>query len=720
MTNMPPPPINPSPDASNVSEVLADVIVEVRRDLEITRQLFSGQPLYIIRDEVSFQSRSLTALDYRIFSSLDGKRTCAENFNRLVSQGVLEASREEEYYAFLIALHQRGLLNLPISDGQRLYDKYQKRVAAARKGRWLQLLCYKLPLWNPDHWLTQNLSWLRMPFSRFFVLTWFISAIIAITLVIARWDEFVSPLASVLAMQNLPLLLLLLCVLKAWHELGHASACKLWGASVPEVGVLLIVGSPCAYVDASAAWGIPGKSRRILVTMAGIYFESIVAIISVAVWVFAESLTVRSVAHHIILLSTLTTLIFNAKPLMRFDGYYALSDLLETPNLRQRASQAVMAMVKWVCLGIHSAPQAKSWGDFAGLVLFGLASNLYRVMIVLGIVALLAFKLPVIGIAAGAIYVAAGCASGLFKLLGYLTKSPETKQLSVRVRAAALVACSACVAGIWIPVPFPTSIQGVVTQQFESVVRAPQSGFVRELLVAEGEQVQEGQPLVQLRDELLELSAERATSKLFVSRALYRASNIQDPVQAALRRSELANAIADASHMRRSVDQLVLRSPQSGKIVQFSLLQEQDRRVQAGEPLMRIASGTWQLRCVATQAELHRIAPQVNETIEISFPWDQQRRYPGRVYAVAPCGSPVINDLELTHVGGGSIPVNPVEQKADQPYFLITVDMDDLPPGAQRHGTRANVHFTPRRSSLWAVAQDRWTAFYQNFQQQEL
>ena len=134
-------PTGAAPERSKYAEFLADAVIQSRDDLEISRQVYGGKPFYVVRDSVSFQSRSLSARDYRIFASIDGTQTCAVVFEHLVELGVLSAGDEEDYYGFLLSLHQRGLLNLPIANGKALFEKYKTRQKRARAG-WLLFLYF--------------------------------------------------------------------------------------------------------------------------------------------------------------------------------------------------------------------------------------------------------------------------------------------------------------------------------------------------------------------------------------------------------------------------------------------------------------------------------------------------------------------------------------------------------------------------------------------------
>src|SRR4029077_13640502 len=128
-------------------------------------------------------------------------------------------------------------------------------------------------------------------------------------------------------------------VLKALHELGHGYAVKAFGGTVHEIGIMFLVFAPMPYVDASAASEFRSKWQRALVGAAGMLVEVFIAALALYVWLAVEQGLVRAFAYNVIVVAGISTVIFNGNPLLRYDGYYILSDLLEIPNLAQRATR---------------------------------------------------------------------------------------------------------------------------------------------------------------------------------------------------------------------------------------------------------------------------------------------------------------------------------------------------------------------------------------------
>lgn len=192
-----------------------------------------------------------------------------------------------------------------------------------------------------------------------------------------------------LATENLPFLWLSFVLLKVWHELGHGYACRIHGGAVPEMGLLLIAGTPAAYMDGAAAWSFPERWKRLVVMMGGMYFESILAIPAVFIWAFSSSPLLSSCDHQIVMMASLITLLFNANPLMKYDGYFIASELLGIQNLRARSDRFLKCLLKRTFLGLkvesHTRPMGRdlwwnsaSSGTGSRVIVAGPCINVYR------------------------------------------------------------------------------------------------------------------------------------------------------------------------------------------------------------------------------------------------------------------------------------------------------------------------------------------------------
>lgn len=423
-----------APATKTIAQRLGPVQAGLRSDLEVTRHLFRGQPQYIVRDPLTFQTHQFSQYDYQILVALNDSERLEETFQKLVDEGQLAAGQEDDFYQFVLTLHRLNFLILPISDGKLLYERFAVRQRSARWRQVTGFLFLRVPLVNPDAFLDRTADFVRPLFTRTAFFLWMLMMFTGLGLLVRRWDAFKDPMHSMLANETLLFIWVALIGLKVIHEFGHAYACKIFGGKVPEMGAFFIAFTPCAYMDASAAWGFSRIGHRVIVSLAGMYFESVVAFVALLVWCWTSDPLVSSCAHHVVVLSTAVTIGFNINPLMRYDGYYVLSDLVGIPNLRQRSMEQVQAVLKRGLLGIASPLVAAPMRERVLLLVYGVASSVYKVMLVLAICTMIALKFYLVGIGLAAFFIFSVLGSVLRRMLAYLWRSQETKPVRARER----------------------------------------------------------------------------------------------------------------------------------------------------------------------------------------------------------------------------------------------------------------------------------------------
>ena len=122
-------------------------------------------------------------------------------------------------------------------------------------------------------------------------------------------------------------------LLKIMHEAAHGLVCKKYGGIVSETGIMILWGMPVPYVDVTSSWAFRSKRQRIYTALAGLYVELFVAALAVLFWCHSGPGWIHYWCVHLVVIVGISSLLFNGNPLMRFDGYYVLMDLLEIPNL---------------------------------------------------------------------------------------------------------------------------------------------------------------------------------------------------------------------------------------------------------------------------------------------------------------------------------------------------------------------------------------------------
>jgi len=329
--------------------------LRLRPDLTATPVAMAGASTWVVTDPLTLEHYHFSAEERALLEMLRREVSLVEMSREFARQFPPRTITESELWAFLSRLHEAGLL---ISDAAGQGEELLKRHRTERLRRWslawAQLTAIRFRGINPDAVLTSIHNRCRWLFSWTALILAALVVLFAASIVVGHFDEVRErlPELSVFAdWRNLCWLLVTIGFVKVCHELGHALACKHFGGQVPEMGVLLLVFVPCLYCDVTDAWRFVSKWQRILVSAAGMLVELVIASLSTIVWWYAQPGLVQLVALDIMLVSTVHTLLVNGNPLLRYDGYYILSDLVESPNLWRRSRDALSSLAGHWLLG---------------------------------------------------------------------------------------------------------------------------------------------------------------------------------------------------------------------------------------------------------------------------------------------------------------------------------------------------------------------------------
>src|ERR1051326_3052763 len=298
-----------------------------------------------------------------------------------------EPTNEENILRFVNMLGQLGFLQL---SGPRATQTIQA-VAKARKTKWIELasrsmLYFRVPVIDPDRMLNRMTRPLRFLWTKpfgFLSLAIMLAALACVTMSLdsfaaAKNYNFFTP-------HNLILFWISFVLMKTIHEFGHGLTCRHYGGEVHEMGLLVIVFTPYFYCDVTDAWMIPRKLPKVLITAAGIYVEVIIAAFAAIFWSLTQPGLWNQWAFNMMILGSISTFVFNANPLLKYDGYYALSDLMEIPNLRARSNQYVNLWLRKLIFDTPIPPEFTAAGRGRLFIFYSIASYLYGWLVLLSI-----------------------------------------------------------------------------------------------------------------------------------------------------------------------------------------------------------------------------------------------------------------------------------------------------------------------------------------------
>ena len=664
--------------AESPLDVFRKMRTSLRTDLEISRQLTRDEPVYVLYDPVNFQAHRLSLQDYRVVAELSDAKTLETCFQSLVASNQLTPSDEEDFYQYVTRLENLGLLSTSKADADDLYKRFEAKLAAERKSKVFNILFLTLPLANPDKFLQRTLPTFRFLFSWPVFLLWLAAIIISSGIVIAKWEAFLQPLNNILAVRNLLFMSIAFVALKVWHELGHGYACKAFGGRVPEMGCKLIVGMPLAYMDATSAWSFPTRMHRVIVMLGGMYFETLVAIPAALIWAWNPDSFIGSCAYQLIFMAGVATLFFNANPLMKYDGYFIFSDLIGIPNLKARSAKELYSWYKLLFLGIPRPKTAKS-SESMTMVIYGIASSIYGITLMISIAAMVAVKFHAVGLLLAAFQMGSLLFKNGRKLFKYLLYSDETEA----VRGRARVLAGGLVVGLpmlllFFPVPTGLRLSGIVTAERASVVRAATAGHIDSIEKEVGTSVQKGDTILRLTN--LDTTVKGTTQEI-ASEAARRAAFFisKKDIDEGMKQLLVAKAKQlEAIAARREIDKLTIKAPHDGRLVNLLPDYHEGVFVDVGESVAKVVSGKTRVRAWIDEDQLKAARIRVGGSVQVRMVEDADRNLTGTVELVAPVSASEFQDLAVTTAGEGDIPIDQDSGKTQKPLFQVLVAVPSL------------------------------------------
>jgi len=701
---------------------VAGLTPKLRAHLEIHRHFYRKELWYVLEDHASGRYQRFTPSAYLLVGLMDGRRTVQEIWDTIRARLGEDAPTQEEVIKLLSQLHAANALQTDVlPDTSEMLKRFEKQRFLRWKQNLKSPLFMRFSLFDPDALLERLAPFVRPLFSGFGAVLWLLLVGCGVVLAGIHWSELTENITDrVLSPGNLVVMWLVFPFLKIFHEFGHGFAVKLRGGEVHDMGVMLLVFTPIPYVDASAASAFPGKAERALVGAAGMMVEVFIAAVALILWVSIEPGPVRAVAYNIILIAGVSTLIFNGNPLLRFDAYYILADLVEMPNLGTRGTKYVTYLAQRYLLSIDDAePPIIAPGERFWLVLYTVAAFLYRMFIYVGIILFVAGRFFFIGMAIACWGAFNMLVMPLAKIVKFLLNSPKLRRKRVRALSMAvlfLVVLSVILTAA--PIPLNTRVEGVVWISEDGFIRAGTDGFIEEMLVPNGTQVGFGEPVIRCSDPLLPAQIRVLESRLQELQATYHTQRVTDRVQTKITEEEIRQVEAELADARQRESDLTIRSAAEGILVISRSSDLNGRFVRRGELVGYVLNQTeTHARVVVDQTDVDLVRHQTLG-VTIRLPEDVPNVYPTRLLRELPAATQQLPSPTLSRKGGGEIAIDPREMdgiKAFQRIFLFDIELP-AKKGPYPVGGRVFVRFNHgSEPMLWRWSPSVRRLFLQHF-----
>lgn len=513
---------------------------QVKNHVMVRRHYYRREVWYVISTKINPSYMRINGPAYYLFRQFNGERTVDEIWNSSLAALNDDAPTQDEVVGLLSELFDATAVDFQQqSDVDQLFDNHRAQQARSAKSKHMNPLFMRFTVFDPDKLVQRMLPALQGLFSRGMLLFWLL--LCSTSLVVAAYSatDIGRALSDDLTTtRNLIIMWFVFPIMKLLHELAHALAVRRWGGEVHEFGVALLVLLPVPYVDASESAGFANKYRRMAVAGAGIVVESTLACLALLIWVAVEPGLVRDIAFNVMLTGSVSCLLFNGNPLLKFDSYYVLSDAIEIPALASRSTRYLLYLIQRYAFGMVVKSPVTAEGERPWLIGYGLVSTAYRLTLSFGICLFVASEYFFIGVALAIWAAFAQIVMPLIKGLRFIVVDERLQAHRWRANALVMLALAVFV-GLtgFVKLPHVTEARGVVWPVDDAMIRAGTDCLVEGVLVANGEDVEPGVQILHCDTTLLQSEVAQLRAELLAARAgVY---STRDRVERNMRKNEV-------------------------------------------------------------------------------------------------------------------------------------------------------------------------------------
>jgi len=677
------------------------------------RQRHGPSVSYVIDDPAGGHFYRLSESARFFLGLLDGRRTVDEAWEACLAQLGDDAPTQKECIDLLSQMQLFGLLvgDQPISADMvpERQARVKKQRLKQRTGNWM---FFNIPLVNPEPVLKGLEPYLRVMWGLPGLIAWCVLVAGALAVFFSHIERLAGSFNGILDPGNLIWIGILFLFIRAVHEFGHAMACKAMGGRCTEIGVMLIAMLlPLPYCDASSSWKFSETWRRVVVALGGILVEFAFAAIATFIWAFSEPGLVRALAFNLMVISSVTTLLFNVNPLLRYDGYYILCDVAGSPNLAQRAKALWYYLVQKKWFGVVNArpPYVRDAAESRLMLVYHLLAVPYRLLITFSILAIISTQYLSVGLVLAVFFGFVWFVWPVVKGAWFLLTSPMLigrRSRSVGVSLAVVVPILLLV-GL-IPLPASSTLPGVVEAVGLSVVRAEVPGYVGRVVAVPGERVAPGDVLFVLENPSFVTEARAAEARLKQAEIAVDDSSIRGNATRNIAEIRLERMVTETNEYRNRVDDLTIRSTITGVFAAgggtgLDIINLPGRYIEKGMILaVVVPEDDYVVRVAVPDGKAGFVLPIVTEDgakASIRLRGAASQTINASVSRVWPAGSTDLDSMQFSALTGGAFTTSPGQNNKTIESFTL-FDVRPESTTGMLPGRRASVRIKLEPSTL--------------------
>jgi putative peptide zinc metalloprotease protein len=681
---------------------VASVKPRLRGHVQLHRMLYRGALWYLLQDPVSSKVHRFTPAARFVIAAMDGERTVQELWELTNRQLGEDAPSQDEVIRLLGQLHAADLLQSDaMPDASELFERGETQSRSMRQRSYLNPMAIRVHLWDPDRLLNAVRPLIDALWSRWGGILWLVVVVPALLLLPSQWAELTGNFSDrIFAVDNLLLLWLVFPLTKALHEFGHAAAVKRGGGEVHDLGIVMLVMIPIPYVEASASTVFKSKFYRAVVGASGMAVELFIAALAFYVWMVVEPSPFRAMLFNVMTVAGVSTLIFNGNPLLRYDAYYILSDLIEMPNLANRSIRYWGYLIERYVFGVVGAQTLEdSSMEKAWLLVYGVLSTVYRVFVTIAIALFVASGFFFVGVLLAIWAVTMMAIMPVFKTIKHIVVSARLRPHRVRVwTVISGVFLGLAMLLFVLPAPFRTVAEGVAWLPQTSQVRSGQAGFLESFVAAPGSRVEKGDLLLLLKDPALESFMQVSLAKVAELEATYAAAMVADRAQAAIALDQLEVERTALRTARERVAMLSLEAATDGIFLVPKAQDMPGRYFEKGDLLGYVIDKPDLIARVVVGQESVDVVRSATTRVQVRLAHDPSVSLEGRMEREVPSGDEYLPSRVLSVEGGGQLATDPRDAKGSRTLertfqFDVAVDLNSAESQAIFFGERVHALF---------------------------
>ncbi|MDD2895881.1 MAG: HlyD family efflux transporter periplasmic adaptor subunit [Aliarcobacter sp.] len=658
------------------------LLPKIRNDLKLLETSASedGSKRWLIFDPIQNKYFNIGIDAFELISKWQNNIEI-EEFIQILKEKDYDIDKESLQTFIEFLKNNNLILCEEIQDIQRIKNVHKQSKQNIFKWLIHNYLFIRFPLVKPDKWLEENKNRINFLYSKLWQNIIFFLGFIGIIFVLRDWENFTSTFMYLFTKEGFFYYFLSLVFVKSFHELGHAFAAKRLGCKVPTMGVALLVLFPVLYTDTTDAWKLKSKYQRLQIVVAGMKVELYIALVATFLWSFAPVGIFKSILFILATTSWISSILINISPFLRFDGYYALSDITDSKNLQPRSFAIARWFIRKNILGLEEEiPEVLSNKKQKFFIAYAISTWIYRFFLFLGIAILVyyyAFK--VLGIILFLVEIIWFIFLPVYKELKVWWMKRNSLKFNKENKISLLIFL-VFILLIFLPWNSNIKMPAIIESENYFEYYTPEDAYIESIFFTNGEEVKSGQLLLKLKSPQLEYKISQVKEEIELSQLeLNRQAGFKENLDKRFILEEsLLKKTNELEGLKKVTEKFEVKASFNGKIYLFDSYKEK-QWVNKKEPIFVLYDNTnFKITGFCNENDLNLL--KENAKSKFIFNSGDLSDISSNITTISRVSVPYLEYSELSSDFGGTIPTRQDSNKrvkTEQAYYKITMNLKD-------------------------------------------